>query len=243
VEQPGLLAGARRLWDELAGLAPQPWTGTRVVVAPSSRLCPAGWVGVVTVDGATLVTVPDAATAGRVRAVVGREPPARLTEPSTWSGLAPTAHLGPARLLYGRSDVGAPGADEVTTLEPGSDEVVALLAAVSPAEAGESGLDGVTSPVFVRRDDAGAVVAAAGYVAWPAATAHVCVLTAPASRGLGHAGAVGAAAVGHATRHGMLSQWRAQVGPSVAVARRLGLHDLGAQLSLRLSDPSPGPPR
>ncbi len=44
-----LLIRARELWEDLAS-APVSFAsdgGVRVVVSPESRLCPAGWVGVV----------------------------------------------------------------------------------------------------------------------------------------------------------------------------------------------------
>ncbi len=52
---------ARRLWAALARV-PVTFPGpgdVAVVVSPESWMCPPGWAGVVTLDGAALVTVPD----------------------------------------------------------------------------------------------------------------------------------------------------------------------------------------
>jgi GNAT superfamily N-acetyltransferase len=255
-----LVLAARALWGGLAG---SPWTddGVHVRVAPASRLCPDGFVGVVTIGAGALVTVPDEALLDPARAVVLDAPVADLTDPATWRDLVPDVLLGPARLAYARpgdlhdgsgrhpgSGSGDQPAPPVELVAPDDAGVRALLAEVPPDEADESGVDGVTSPTAVERDDAGRVVAAAGWVAWPGGAAHVCVLVAPEVRGRGAAVRVGRAAVAHAWSEGRLVQWRARPGPSVSVARRLGLQDLGAQLSLRpsgrgVSDPSPGPPR
>lgn len=105
-------------------------------------------------------------------------------------------------------------------------------------DADESGIEDVTSPVFVVRDGA-AVVAAAGYRAWPGATAHISVLTDQRLRGRGLAGRVASAAVAHARADGLLPQWRARREASRKVARALGFRALGQQLSLRLEFTDP----
>lgn len=228
-----LVLAARALWGGLAGSR---WSGdgVHVLVAPGSRLCPEGFVGVVTVGAGALVTVPDGSALDPVRAVAATTPVARLSDPAAWQDLAPDVLLGPARLAYARpGDVTDEAGPPVERVDPDDPGVLALLAAVPADEADESGVDGVTSPVAVERDGTGRVVAAAGWVGWPNGTAHVCVLVAPEVRGRGAAGRVGRAAVAHALCEGRLAQWRARPGPSVSVARRLGLQDLGAQLSLR----------
>ncbi|WP_250005994.1 GNAT family N-acetyltransferase [Actinoplanes sp. M2I2] len=112
-------------------------------------------------------------------------------------------------------------------------ELTSLVGKVSEAEAGEAGLDEVTSPVFVLRSG-GEMVAAAGYAIWPAGTAHLSVLTAAEYRGRGLARAVASAAVADASAAGLVSQWRARPEASRRVARALGFVELGAQLSIRL---------
>ncbi|MET7870730.1 GNAT family N-acetyltransferase [Streptomyces cyaneofuscatus] len=74
----------------------------------------------------------------------------------------------------------------------------------------ESGLEEITSPVFVVRDGGARVLAAAGYAHWPRGTAHVCVLTAPDARGRGLARQVASEATAHALAAGLLPQWRAR---------------------------------
>lgn len=88
-------------------------------------------------------------------------------------------------------------------------------------DAGEAGLDEITSPAFVVRES-GPVVTAAGYRIWPSRTAHISVLTAPTSRGHGLARAAGSATVAHALAADLLPQWRALVPASRQVALTLG---------------------
>ncbi|WP_411135599.1 GNAT family N-acetyltransferase [Streptomyces sp. C10] len=102
-------------------------------------------------------------------------------------------------------------------------------------EAGESGLEDISSPAFcLRRDDE--LVAAAGYRSWPRSVAHLSVLVAPHCRGRRLARAVASAAVAHALDAGLLPQWRARLCPSQRVAVALGFQELGTQLSVRLGD-------
>jgi predicted GNAT family acetyltransferase len=101
-------------------------------------------------------------------------------------------------------------------------------------DAGEAGLDEITSPAFVVRE-AGEVVAAAGYRTWPSRSAHISVLTAPGWRGRGLARETGSATTAHALAAGLLPQWRARVPESRRVAVALGFLELGAQLSIELA--------
>src|SRR6266545_4111274 len=73
-----LLDRARTLWVDLARVPVVfPTTGTSVVVAPDSWLCPAGWVGVVAGDLAgRLALVPDAIGDPRLAHDPVDEPPA-----------------------------------------------------------------------------------------------------------------------------------------------------------------------
>ncbi|MFE7446440.1 GNAT family N-acetyltransferase [Streptomyces chartreusis] len=110
---------------------------------------------------------------------------------------------------------------------------MALMTSVSSEDAGESGMDEITSATFIVRNGAD-LVAAAGYQVWPATTAHLCVLTAPGERGRGLARQVASAAVAQALRDGLLPQWRARSMASRNVARSLGFRELGSQLSICL---------
>ncbi|WP_245997147.1 GNAT family N-acetyltransferase [Nocardia pseudobrasiliensis] len=69
---------------------------------------------------------------------------------------------------------------------------------------------------------------------WPSATAHVSVQTAPDQRRRGLARIVATAAVKHALAQGFIPQWRARTGASESVARALGFHELGSQLSVEV---------
>ncbi|MGW1158619.1 GNAT family N-acetyltransferase [Streptomyces sp. NPDC002519] len=117
----------------------------------------------------------------------------------------------------------------------GEDELAALLARAGEEDAGESGLEDITSPAFVLRESDD-VVAAAGYHAWPRSVAHLSVLVAPGHRGRGLTRAAASAAVAHALGAGLLPQWRARPHPSKRVALALGFQELGTQLSVRLDD-------
>jgi hypothetical protein len=139
--------------------------------------------------------------------------------------------LGPAALFYPTDDIPALSVDEVeeTTL----DQLDALLGAVNAHELDESGITKVTETLFVTRSTVGAPIAACGYRIWPNGVAHLSVLTHPKHRRVGHGGTVAAAAIHRALNEGLLPQWRARPSPSKALARKLGLVELGAQLSLR----------
>ncbi|MFF3258987.1 GNAT family N-acetyltransferase [Streptomyces sp. NPDC002932] len=239
-----LLPVARGLWEELAGVPVSfaPAGGVSVVVSPESGLCPAGWVGVVALGGSVLVTAPDRSAAALVRdAPAGLWAEAVVDEALVREVLPVAGTLGPAALSYVspegfrpvRAGVLRPGALPVEQLPAGQAELRRLEAAAGDADAGEAGLSGITSPVFVVREH-GEVVAAAGYEVWPARTAHLSVLTAPAARGRGLARVTGSAAVAHALAAGLLPQWRARPPASRRVAAALGFTELGSQLSIEL---------
>ncbi|MFD8689134.1 GNAT family N-acetyltransferase [Streptomyces sp. NPDC059651] len=233
-----LMARARHLWESLAGV-PVSFAsggGPTVVTAPASALAPPGWVGTVLLGDAALVTAPTDDVAHAVRRALAGVPTPSLTDPGAVARVWPVAEvLGPATLAYLSADdfhPTAPGAAEAERLPAGHGDLHRLLASVSEEDAGECGLDGITSPGFVVRDGA-AVVAAAGYGNWPGNTAHLCVLTAPRARGRGLAGQVASAATAHALAAGLLPQWRARPAASRRVAGALGFRELGAQLSVR----------
>ncbi|MFG2824488.1 GNAT family N-acetyltransferase [Kitasatospora sp. NPDC048365] len=234
-----LLAMARRLWEGLAS-APVafPSTGAAaVVVSPRSGLCPDGWVGVVSLGGAAIVTAPDEETAATVRRALAGLAAEALTDAEAVRAALPVSRLlGPAALAYASADGFRPAAAGAPTVEqlPGDHpDLRALDRAAGADEAGEAGLDEITSPAFAVREG-GRLVAAAGYRTWPGRTAHLSVLTAPGSRGRGLARATGSAATSHALTAGLLPQWRARPPASRRVAAALGFRELGAQLSIAL---------
>lgn len=230
---------ARRLWQELAGPdVTFPVDGTtRVVLAPGARLCPQGWLGVVSIEGSTLVTVPDSALLPQVASLTHLDPRA-LTDADVLRSLLPVDRvLGPARLAYltpGGSELADDEADgQLETLPPGHPDVARLLTRSGTRDAEESGVSEVSSDTVVLRRD-GRVAAASGYRRWPGDVAHLCVLTDPDTRAQGMATRVARAATAAAVADGLLPQWRAASQASVRTARRLGFVVLGAQLSVAL---------
>ncbi|MEU5820347.1 GNAT family N-acetyltransferase [Streptomyces sp. NPDC047803] len=242
-----LMARARRLWETLAGVPVlfAPDGGPAVVTAPASALCPPAWVGTVLLGDAALITAPTDGTAEAVRRACAALETQALTEPAAVARALPVADvLGPATLAYLSPDGFRPYEPPdvtVATLPAGDPELLKLLASVSEEDAGECGLDEITSPAFVVRETSGPV-AAAGYADWPGDTAHLCVLTAPRARGRGLARAVASAATHHALAADRLPQWRARPEASRRVARALGYRELGSQLSVRLRTGQPSAP-
>ncbi|MEN3538213.1 GNAT family N-acetyltransferase [Microbispora sp. ZYX-F-249] len=226
------LERARRLWAELARVPvvfPGPG-GVAVVVSPDSMLCPPGWTGVVTLDGAALVTVPDAALAEPSRAALlaGR------MDLSLLPALLPVGGvLGPATLAYLDSADFTPARAGIRAerLPPGHPDVGGLVASAGGQDAEESGVEEITSAIWVVRDGRD-VVAAAGYRPWLDTAAQLSVLTAARCRGRGLARVVASAAVAGALADGLLPQWRARTEPSRRVAGALGFRESGAQISL-----------
>ncbi|MFJ9638047.1 GNAT family N-acetyltransferase [Streptomyces sp. NPDC101178] len=229
---------ARALWRELAA-APDAAFGTPgVCVSPGSSLAPPSWVGVVTIGDTALITTPTDRAADSVRTALNGLPATRLTDPAALTALLPVSDtLGPAVLAYLTPDaLRPPGPTDTPTerLTPGDTALRALSEEAGEADAGESGLEEITSPVFAVRDEGARVLAAAGYAHWPRDTAHLCVLTAPDARGRGLARQVASEATAHALAAGLLPQWRARPAASRRVAAALGYRELGAQLSVRL---------
>ncbi|GIH46801.1 GNAT family N-acetyltransferase [Microbispora rosea] len=223
---------ARRMWAALARV-PVTFPGpgnVAVVVSPESWLCPPGWTGVVTLDGAALVTVPDADLAEPLRdaLLAGRMDPSPLP-----ARLAVRDVLGPATLAYLDAGDFAPAhtGTRVERLPAGHPDIGALAAAAGERDAGESAVEEISSAVWVLRDGRD-VVAAAGYRPWLDTAAHMSVLTAARCRGRGLARVVASAAVADALAGGLLPQWRARPEPSRRVARALGFREAGAQISL-----------
>ncbi|WP_329576056.1 GNAT family N-acetyltransferase [Kitasatospora sp. NBC_01250] len=234
-----LVVRARGLWEELASVPVSFGSagGVSVGVSPTSRICPAGWVGVVSVGGSAIVTAPGEGAAALVREALAMLPVAAVTQAEAVRGVLPVARvLGPAALAYVSEDRFRPAPSGSLTVEqlPGEHrELRGLEERAGEEDSREAGLWEITSPAFVVRD-AGEVVAAAGYRSWPSRTAHISVLTAPAWRGRGLARVTGSAAAAHALAAGLLPQWRARVPASRRVAVALGFEEVGAQLSIEL---------
>jgi GNAT superfamily N-acetyltransferase len=219
-----LLTDARQLWTTLAGAPVAFEDGAfHVVVSPESLLCPVDWVGVVSLGGAAIATAPNERQADRLRQAWTDFD--AIVNAVTWVDV-----LGPATLAY--LEPAAFRSVEVDRDVHTGGDLEALVAAAGADDVDESGLADITSPAFTI-SDGGVVVAAAGYRDWLARAAHVNVLTSPAFRGRGLAGAVASAAVADALGHGLLPQWRARIDASRRVARTLGFVELGAQVSLR----------
>lgn len=226
------------LWVSLAGVpAGFPADGVRVVVAPESRLCPPGWAGIVVLGRAGIATGPDAPAARLLRESLAGGPPRSAVEAERWSGRPGVVDvLGPASLAYLDEREFRPatrGAD-VARLPPGHPDLGRLIADVAADDVAESGIDDITSPVFVVRD-AGQVAAAAGYRHWPGSVAHLSVLTSTRLRGRGLARVVASAALAEALQNHLLPQWRARPEPSRRLARRLGFQECGGQVSIRIA--------
>ncbi|WP_406164473.1 GNAT family N-acetyltransferase [Streptomyces sp. NBC_00996] len=233
-----LLKQAQRVWETLAAV-PVPFPlveGLNVVTSPASQLAPPSWAGIVALGNSAIITAPTDRAVQVLRRILARMPTSSLTSPEAVRAVLPVNEvLGPAVLGYVSRDGFRPAPTDrfVERLTPGHRDLMTLVKSVPPEDAGESGMDEVTSAAFVVRKGAD-VVAAAGFQAWPAAAAHLCVLTAPGERGRGLARRVASAAVAQALDDGLLPQWRARPMASRNVARALGFRELGSQLSIRL---------
>ncbi|MFF4893902.1 GNAT family N-acetyltransferase [Micromonospora chersina] len=234
----GVLNRVQDLWVSLAGVATSfPSDGVRVVVAAESRLCPPAWAGIVVLGSSGIATAPDAAAARFLRESLTERPLRSAVVAERWSGEHGVVDvLGPASLAYLDEQEFRPatGAADIAQLPPGHPDLDRLVADVSEDDVAESGIDEITSPVFVVRDRA-RVAAAAGYRQWPRSVAHLCVLTSSHLRGRGLASAVASAAVAEALQNQLLPQWRARPESSRRLARRLGFRELGDQLSIRIA--------
>lgn len=234
-----LLDAARSLWTDLADSPIGFGTGgPTVVVSSGSRLCPPGWVGVVRLGDSALITAPNESIRVAVSEAVADIDTVELTDPDRWRQRVRVADvLGPAFLDYlSPNDFTPMNTARVAAVSADSTDLAGLLARVEPTDADESGLASIDSQAFVVHGPASSeAIAAAGYSRVHGVAAHLCVLTDPAHRGRGLAGAAASAAVEHALAAGLLPQWRARIPASLAVAQRLGFSRLGRQLSLMLS--------
>jgi hypothetical protein len=232
-----LLARACEVWVELAGVpvAFPSVGGVEVVVSAGSLLCPPGWVGIVALGDAAIVTVPTDDVIGVVREALDGLPVAAVTDPDRLRAAVPVIEvLGPASLAYLDERDHRPAEPAAVEEIPANHaDLAALLASITADEAEECGLAEISSSAFVVRSET-QVVAAAGYRRWPGQAGHLCVLTAPEWRGHGLARVVASAAAADSLANRLLPQWRARPEPSRRVARALGFRELGGQLSIRI---------
>jgi hypothetical protein len=241
---PGpLIARVRQVWAALAGVPVRSFSVSvpRAVASPDSKICPPGWVGIVAITDAVLITAASPAVVQQLDRALGGLALDEVTDVSALSALLPIVEVrGPAWLSYlGQEDLPVRHGDQaVERLSPGHGDLMRLRGAVSQDEANESGLADITSDAFVVRQ-AGEIVSAAGFRRWPDDVAHLSVLTAAPSRGQGLATSTACAAVDEALAQHLLPQWRARLASSHRVSARLGFQELGRQLSLKLDDTPP----
>ena len=185
-------------WAALAGLASL--EGVQVIVGPGPPFGPPGWMSVLVLDATVTACAPTAECAADLaRALDGLTPEQstsvdhllpRLPGVSEW--------LGPDPLFYALDTPPEPDPRVATASVA---ELARLLDAVSPEDLDESGIQAITSPAFVWREQ-GQPVAACGFEYRPpwGPIAHLCVLTHPGHRrrGLGLRAAKTALATQHA---------------------------------------------
>ena len=219
-----------RLWRELAGDPGAFVSGSRRVVRDSRGFCPPGWTGVVRLGDAVVVEA-GRADAAAVDALI------RLPDPTDLRAARPFLRgdaLGPASLAYLPDDGSPrrmPGDRDVEVAAP--DDVSDWLATQPRGDVADSSAADLEEPLALRRD--GAIVGVAGWVQWPASVAHLGVLVDVTCRGTGAGTVLASAAVHRAVGAGLAPQWRSLVSntASRAVAQRIGLVEVGRQLSLR----------
>ena len=220
---------ARRAWAQLAGLSAL--TDLQVVVDPDSPLGRRGWIAILALDGTVTASVPRRDLARPVTTALAGLTADESTSPDiVRARLPPTRSvLGPAALFYpppGFDPPRIPCVDEVERID-----LEDLIRSASPYEVDESGMRDVVGPLFASRAPNGDVAAVCGYRRWPNRVAHLSVLAHPAHRAQGHARRAATSAISQAIDERLLPQWRARPTRSRALARRLGLVELGAQLS------------
>jgi GNAT superfamily N-acetyltransferase len=223
-------AAARRAWARLAGL--DELESMRVVVGATPPFGRPGWIAILALDGTVTAAVPRPELVEPVAAALRGVEPREATTVGVVRPLLPPTRgvLGPAGLFYppaGFEPGRATGVDLVAAAD-----VRSLFGVVAPDELDESGLAEVTEPVVVSRVAGGEIAAACGYRVWPNGVAHLSVLADPRHRRQGHARRAATAAIARALDAGLLPQWRARVAASQALARSLGLVEMGGQLGL-----------
>ncbi|MDB6006947.1 MAG: family N-acetyltransferase [Prosthecobacter sp.] len=145
--------------------------------------------------------------------------------------------LGPAHVSYAdRSTFRAAAVATCRLLTPGDDAARhELVAAMSPAELEQSGLDSEEAPAFGEFAD-GVLCAVASYRTWEPRIAHIIVATHPHHRRRGHGQRVVSALAVHALANDLILQYRALAvnSNSLALAKSLGFQPYGSTLYARL---------
>ena len=222
----------KQAWAKLIGVLEL--TKLHVIVDPNSRIAPPGWVGLLAIDDTLTVCVPTIEFEKRVGLAVSGLDPIDATTPGViLPKLPPTLKvLGPARLFYNFG----PGTPD-TNLEVESvprTSLSLLIDSVPNEELKESGITEIEDALVIR-SGRGDPIAACGYRVWPNGVANICVLVHPDYRGLGYAYSLATATIVRVEREGLLAQWRARPESSRKLALRLGLIEVGAQLSLEMT--------
>jgi GNAT superfamily N-acetyltransferase len=207
----------------------------QIVVRRPSTLGPEDWVKIVRIEETVTVHVPDERVQSSMEVALRGLSPFDAVSLDVLGGRLPIDDsLGPASLFYATTELPPSHDDSIEVVDIG--ELTSLFAAAPPEDLDESGLTNVRLPVSGVRSPDGDVVAACGHMLWPFDIAHLSVLTHPDHRGRGLAQRVGAHAVERVASTGLIPQWRARVEASKAVARGIGLSELGTQLRILLRD-------
>jgi len=230
--EPDVVRRIKAAWASIAEVAQL--DRFQVIVRERSALCPPGRVGVLVIDDTVTVSVPREEMKPLFETSLADAEPAEAADRAALLDRLPpvSALLGPASLFYPLGPVAA-GPLFPAVVQESVEEVNGLQASVSAEELEEGGVNRLTGQVFVLRS-AHIPVAVCGYRAWPAGIAHLCVLTHPLHRRAGFGEAVARAALREALAEGRLPQWRARLMPSRNLARKLGLVELGAQVSFQI---------
>lgn len=143
--------------------------------------------------------------------------------------------LGEAVLSFTDAYVSSPRIQSVV-VDDDARTVAALERSCPPDDVAEVGLS-LMSRHFVTLDDQESPTAAAGYAESQGILAGVGILVPPALRHNGHGTLAAAIATNDALDAGLVPQWRARRGHrgSLALARRLGYREIGAQTTVLLS--------
>lgn len=222
-----------RLWRTMLGDEHAFVPGARVLVHGSTGVCRPGWVGVVRL-GDGIAAELGVASDEDIRALRTLDDPSDPDQVAT--ALAPAETVGPGVLSYllderGPTEVVVPDGVSLE-VEPVS-SIRPWLATLPDEDVAESSVAASQEAVVARRF--GAPVAAACHLEWPTGIAHLGVLVDPQHRQHGIGVAVARRATDRAHALGLVVQWRAAATntASRALARRLGLVEVGRQFSFR----------
>lgn len=140
------------LWEALAGVKGglRDAKPTNIVVSPQSQLSRAGWVGIVQIGEAVLITAPDERQGALLRSALFGIDGDSLFGDGFLSRVLPIEDLrGPATLAYLRpADFRAQRASLVEELVAGDPALTRLSGQVTQADSDESSITEITSPAF-----------------------------------------------------------------------------------------------